>query len=220
MKQINFITEYLPTRYTANAKQREDRNMCYNFKDGILTSHVKDAFISKARMMTGGTYGWVVCFIPASTSAKTRRRYNKLADAFRSAGYEVELDALYNKYDKESEHECGKSSNPIASFGFNSSRFHGKKVLLIDDIITRGTTFNMAADTMLDMGATVVEGLFLAKTINPDYHPRQYWSDSEDYIDIEPDPDPEDFIGGEPEFYPEDMCEYVPDPEEFAYDMY
>ena len=62
----------------------------------------------------------------------------------------------------------------------------GKKVILIDDIITRGTTFNKTADKLESMGAVCVTGLFLAKTINPDYvgySSGMYEPDDEPYYD-------------------------------------
>ena len=97
------------------------------------------------------------------------RRYAKLANAFRQQGFIVAENAITNAYDTESGHLSGKSEDPIASFEFSRSAFVGKKVILIDDIITRGTTFNKTADKLESMGAVCVTGLFLAKTINPDY---------------------------------------------------
>lgn len=204
MSNYYYITEYLPKRYDATAKQEEDREMCYAFKDGTLSSYVKNAFISKANSIIGtDKQNWVVCFIPASTSYKTRNRFSKLAAAFRSEGYNVDDTAIYNEYDKDAEHISGKTSNPIESFGFHDDDVKGKKVLLIDDIITRGRTFSMVADRLKNDGAANVTGLFLAKTIEPDYHP--YASD-EDY--------------DEPDYYDEPDDYYDPYEEEETYDRY
>lgn len=43
-----------------------------------------------------------------------------------------------------------------------------KNVILIDDIITTGETFNKTAEQAMRMGAHSVHGLFLAKTVHPD----------------------------------------------------
>ena len=43
-----------------------------------------------------------------------------------------------------------------------------KNVILIDDVITTGETFNRTAEQTMKMGANSVHGLFLAKTIHPD----------------------------------------------------
>jgi hypothetical protein len=186
MNNYYYITEYLPVRYEATAQQAKDRAMCYSFKDGVLTDEVKNAFISKIQEITGGDKdGWVICFIPASTKAKTDSRYAKLSSFLSSQGYDVKKDAVYNRYDTDAGHICGKSSDPTASFGFEGNLVKGKKVILIDDIITRGTTFNSVADSLEYIGAQYVTGLFLAKTINPDYHPSSYVDDYDepDYDD-------------------------------------
>ncbi len=180
MSNINYITEYLPKRYNATLKQEQDREMCYAFKDGILTDEVKSAFLSKANEISSGSHAdWTICFIPASTSQKTCKRFQHLADAFREAGYDVAFNAVYNKYDRESAIVTGKVANPTESFGYNASAVSGKRVIVIDDIITRGTTFNQVSSELLSMGARAVTGLFLAKTINPDYHPS--YNDEPDY---------------------------------------
>lgn len=170
MKTFN-ILEYLPKRYEATQEQKQNRQICYNFKDGYLSETIKNAFLEKIREITGNnTTGWLICFIPASTSAKTERRFSKLAGVIRNEGYEVELKTVYNKYDTEAGHISGKSGNPIEAFGFNPESVKGKNIILIDDIITRGTTFSQVANKLIGFGALSVSGLFLARTINPDYH--------------------------------------------------
>lgn len=224
MKNIYNITEYLPVRYDATFKQQQDRDMCFDFKDGILSTTVKEAFLRKVNEITKGKKaGWTICFIPASTSDKTKRRFSKLAAALKEAGYSVKEKAIFNVYDTEAGHINGKSSNPISSFGFEKNAVMGQKVILIDDIITRGKTFNMTADKLEALGASCVTGLFLAKTINPDwasrstYYAEDYEPDYNDYDDYETydnyngsyaqdvegwsDQDIDDVFDGDPEAY-------------------
>ena len=172
MKNYQYLKEYLPVRYQANAQQLADRQTCYNFKDGNINDEVKSGFLNKIQEITNGEKtGWAICFIPASTKSKTQTRYKKLAEAIQASGYKVAIDAIYNEHDHEAGHLTGKTGNPIEGFGFNSSDIAGKKIIVIDDIITRGKTFQMVAEKLMAMGATTVTGLFLAKTINPDYTP-------------------------------------------------
>ena len=172
MKNYQYLKEYLPVRYQANAQQLADRQTCYNFKDGYLNDEVKSGFLNKIQEITNGEKtGWAICFIPASTKSKTQTRYKKLAEAIQASGYKVAIDAIYNEHDHEAGHLTGKTGNPIEGFGFNTSGIAGKKIIVIDDIITRGKTFQMVAEKLMAMGATTVTGLFLAKTINPDYTP-------------------------------------------------
>ena len=172
MKNYQYLKEYLPVRYQANAQQLADRQTCYNFKDGNINDEVKSGFLNKIQEITNGEKtGWAICFIPASTKSKTQTRYKKLAEAIQASGYKVAIDAIYNEHDHEAGHLTGKTGNPIEGFGFNTSGIAGKKIIVIDDIITRGKTFQMVAEKLMAMGATTVTGLFLAKTINPDYTP-------------------------------------------------
>ena len=172
MNNYQFLKEYLPVRYQANAQQLADRQTCYNFKDGNINDEVKSGFLNKIQEITNGEKtGWAICFIPASTKSKTQIRYKKLAEAIQASGYKVAIDAIYNEHDHEAGHLTGKTGNPIEGFGFNTSGIAGKKIIVIDDIITRGKTFQMVAEKLMAMGATTVTGLFLAKTINPDYTP-------------------------------------------------
>ena len=172
MNNYHYLKDYLPVRYQANAQQLADRQTCYNFKDGYLNDEVKSGFLNKIQEITNGEKtGWAICFIPASTKSKTQTRYKKLAEAILASSYKVAIDAIYNEHDHEAGHLTGKTGNPIEGFGFNTSGIAGKKIIVIDDIITRGKTFQMVAEKLMAMGATTVTGLFLAKTINPDYTP-------------------------------------------------
>ena len=172
MNTYQYLKDYLPVRYQANAQQLADRQTCYNFKDGNINDEVKSGFLNKIQEITNGEKtGWAICFIPASTKSKTQTRYKKLAEAIQASGYKVAIDAIYNEHDHEAGHLTGKTGNPIEGFGFNTSGIAGKKIIVIDDIITRGKTFQMVAEKLMAMGATTVTGLFLAKTINPDYTP-------------------------------------------------
>ena len=172
MNNYHYLKDYLPVRYQANAQQLADRQTCYNFKDGNINDEVKSGFLNKIQEITNGEKtGWAICFIPASTKSKTQTRYKKLAEAIQASGYKVAIDAIYNEHDHEAGHLTGKTGNPIEGFGFNTSGIAGKKILVIDDIITRGKNFQMVAEKLMAMGATTVTGLFLAKTINPDYTP-------------------------------------------------
>ncbi len=63
-----------------------------------------------------------------------------------------------------------KSSDPAADFVISGEYIRGRTVILIDDVITRGTTFNATADRLrAEVGAGSVVGLFLGKTFNPGF---------------------------------------------------
>ena len=167
------VLEYLPTRYSASYSQKADRSAVYRFKDdGICEQRIFDGFVEAIKQMTGyNKSGYVICFIPASSQAKTNIRYRNLATRLENAtGVRACFNAISRTVDKASGYLNGKSGNPIAGLSFDASYFRGKKVILIDDVITRGRTFCLTANELLDRGAIDVEGLFVAKTVNPDWN--------------------------------------------------
>lgn len=130
MKNYQYLKEYLPVRYQANAQQLADRQTCYNFKDGYLNDEVKSGFLNKIQEITNGEKtGWSICFIPASTKSKSQARYKKLAEAIQAAGYKVAINAIYNEHDHEAGHLTGKpatqskasASTPVTSQAKSSS---------------------------------------------------------------------------------------------------
>lgn len=170
MDQIFIFTEYLPEGCDATQEQQINRDICYDFKEGTLIQEVKEAFVETVEEITmGQKEGWTICFIPASTSDKTKRRFSKLADVFRKLGYSVKENAIYNEFDTEAEHVEGKSEK-INFWGFDGTAVNGQNVILIDAIIDRGITFQMTADKLKELGALSVTGLICGKTINPDWN--------------------------------------------------
>jgi hypothetical protein len=180
------ILEYIPKKYVGlSSKQQQDRQAVYSFKDGHCPEYVKQQLLDKVRnIISGNPTAWVVCFIPASTREKQMRRYGSLACYLRAnLGCDVCIDGIDVAYDKESGHLSGKTDNPTDNMTFNPSRFRGKKVVLIDDVRTRGVTFTKTADRMLNLGAVDVFGVFIAQTIHPNLpidttpRPRGGWYD-------------------------------------------
>ena len=172
--EYRYLMEYLPKRYSATMKQESDRQVIYDFKNGYCSLSLMNTIvecIKEIKNETGGNI-WRVCFIPASTHHKTACRYQKLATFIeKETGIACDYHTILTIQDQESGHITGKKTNPAENFNIKTSDVAGKKIIVIDDIITRGKTFQMVAEKLMAMGATTVTGLFLAKTINPDYTP-------------------------------------------------
>ena len=167
-----YLMDYLPAGFSASEEQKKERQICYDFNNGILREGVKIQFLEKIKQIIGADKEfWLVCFIPAFSAAKTKRRFGSLASVIREEGYNVSTDAIYNKYDRRPTHIIGRTKNPTESFGIKQEEVAQKKILLIDDIITRGETFSRMGKALEDMGATTIVGLFLAQTINPEFAP-------------------------------------------------
>lgn len=170
----HYMSEYLPVRYEASYEQRMARKTVYDFKDGRASTSLLSMFIREIRNMIGynNASDYCICFIPASEHYKTIRRYNNLANRIRTEiGCSCNVDTITCP-DHESGHIVGKSSNPTAGYQISSNDVSGKKVILIDDVITRGTTFYQTAELLMGARARDVQGLFLAKTVNPDWNSR------------------------------------------------
>ena len=187
--EYRYLMEYLPKRYSATMKQENDREVIYDFKNGYCSLSLMNTIvecIKEIKNETGGN-NWRVCFIPASTHHKTACRYQKLATFIeKETGIACDYHTILPIQDQESGHITGKKTNPAENFNIKTSDVAGKKIIVIDDIITRGRTFQMVAEKLETMGAASVTGLFLAKTFNPDYHPHYDPTDdydSEDYYD-------------------------------------
>lgn len=164
------IMEYLPVRFSATAQQKMDRQTIYNFKDGYCSSTLKQQIADGIKQIKEAFpyQSWRVCFIPASTRAKTSTRYAALASYIRSAtGIPCDITTISPIHDEMSGHLGGKKANPAENFQIESNCVNGQNIILIDDVITRGNTFVSTAEKLVENGARDVVGLFLAKTVHP-----------------------------------------------------
>lgn len=166
-----YLKEYLPVRYSATLEQKSDRQIVYDFKNGYCSLSVKNALVDRIRDIRQcfNGFNWRICFIPASTHAKTIARYKSLADFLqRETDIPCGISTIETIHDEESGYIGVKKANPADNFRINSSEVSNMNIILIDDVITRGTIFVRTADKLVANGAKQVVGLFLAKTINPD----------------------------------------------------
>ena len=67
-------------------------------------------------------------------------------------------------FDRNDSREC-KSSNTISNLNISYS-VYGKRIILFDDITTRGTSFIQLANQLKANGALEVYGFFLGKTVS------------------------------------------------------
>ena len=168
-----YTMEYLPTRYEADQYEWANRRAVWNFKDGNCSSTILVMLKRHVSRIIGSNSkdDYVICFIPASTKAKTLNRFGEVADELESrTGVKATLAAITKDNDSEAQHTGQRSDDPAGDFSFDPDYFRGKKVILIDDVITRGRTFSSTARRLISNGASSVVGLFVAKTVNPDWN--------------------------------------------------
>lgn len=63
------------------------------------------------------------------------------------------------------ESQSGKHVNNVEVINLDKDYFKGKKVLVFDDVITRGFSYARFACHLEMLGASVLGGMFLAKTL-------------------------------------------------------
>ena len=162
---ISYLTEYIPKSFSATSSQIADRQRVWDFKKGIYGEDLMKAFVRVINEMAGSNT--IVCFIPASSQERTTQRFNKLCGYINShSSASASMSSVTRTGVSLPGHIYGKSGDPAASFVVDSS-VAGKDVILIDDVITRGTTFYATARKLLAAGAKSVRGLFLAKNVHP-----------------------------------------------------
>lgn len=167
---ITNLYEYLPTRYEATESEWQVRRDVWNFKDGSCSTRVLNALKNKIQEITGyNPSEWVVVFAPASTSCKTRVRYQDVAARLnRELSVVVSYEGLYNVADRDAAH-LGGVRGDVSGVAVNSSVVRGKKVLIIDDVTTTGRSMQNLGSKICNCGAREVRGLVIAKTVNPDW---------------------------------------------------
>ena len=96
------------------------------------------------------------------------QRYEEVAEQLENmTGIKCSYTAISKDCDEESGYKSGKKDDPAEDFSFETSFFSGRRVILIDDVITRGNTLNCTARRLTKNGALDVIGLTVARTYNP-----------------------------------------------------
>jgi orotate phosphoribosyltransferase len=107
-----------------------------------------------------------VC-VPASTQEQNQSRYARFCERV------SELTGIANGFthvkvlsDRLAIHEhChDKSVSRTQVIDFDAEYFNGKNVLVMDDVVTTGTSYALFANQLETFGANVLGGFFLGRT--------------------------------------------------------
>ena len=168
---IYYLLNYVPVSaqnngYIPTEEDWMDRHEVWHFKDGNCSPRILRGLSEGVRQLS--SKDCVVCFVPASTKVKTETRYANVASRIQSmTGIPCSYTAISKETDGASGYISGKQADPASDFCFNVSFFQGKKVILIDDVVTRGNTLKGTASRLLEKGAREVVALTVARTFNP-----------------------------------------------------
>ena len=180
---IRWKLQYVPIYYEGlNEEQQRDQRIVLDFKDGIYDDNLMIWFRQNIWKLTeGDEYSWSICFLPCSSDEEQQKRFGKLEQYLKeNTMIETHLSTFGYVEKPKPSHCIGKSDINLINIALHVSDIYMKNVILIDDIITTGETFNRTAEQAIRMGANSIYGLFLAKTIHPDLSMKEKNSKRED----------------------------------------
>jgi ComF family protein len=110
--------------------------------------------------------------VPLSKSRMKERSYNQAALISRPVARYFRVDHATNALTRIKEtgsqvtrSRIDRDSYLEDAFSGNPAKLKGRNVLLVDDIITTGSTINHCARALLEAGATQVKAISVAKTL-------------------------------------------------------
>ena len=162
--------QYIPSYYEdISEEQKQINNIVLDFKNGVTNEDTMSWFCRTIWNITKkDDYSWSVCFMPCSSKETYEIRFGRLAEYLKE---NTRVDIYLSTYgfinDHSPSHREGKSKINKNDIAINVEHIYNKNIILIDDIITTGETFNAVANMTMFAGARTVLGLFLAKTIHP-----------------------------------------------------
>lgn len=175
--RIKYLLDYYPTtvEFEADDDEWNDRWTVWYFKNDPEKTpekahqHVLDRVIPKFVGILNETFGeeslkylTLVC-IPASTQAENDSRYKEFSERLcRETGMENGYEHTHVIREKTAKRKGGEEGN--VNYSFDDSFFNGKRVILLDDIITKGNSMRIAKAILQKQGAKVICGLAVGKT--------------------------------------------------------
>lgn len=160
---------YIPTTVQADGKAWGIRKKVWKFKDGDTATSTEVAKWVSTTLDESmpDLENCIFACIPASNEERTQMRYEqfsqevcgatKMTNAYKHIKVEGERLAIH-------EYKICKSISKVQILKFDRNFFNGRKVIIFDDVITKGKSFSTMVEYLEEMGAKVVGGIFLAVT--------------------------------------------------------
>jgi hypothetical protein len=175
--KINYILDYYPITvdFEANESEWNGRWIVWNFKNNpekiTWEAHERalSTVVPRFKELLVKSFGenylksmTLVC-IPASTKALNESRYKDFSERLcKETGMENGYPYTYITHERTAKHEGGEDEN--VNYSFKDVYFKGKRVILLDDIITKGNSMRIAKTKLDRIGAIVICGLAVGKT--------------------------------------------------------
>lgn len=160
------LLSYLPKRYLGHAtfEQQEDDRHILDFKSGRkwAVEWASRLFIKALSLMD--LSDTVIVCIPASCQHSYTRRFRRFSEnVCAMTGAVNGFDHIKVIGKREKFHICGEHAAED-NVWIDADFFHGKRILLIDDICTTGRTSDDFREKLEQAGAHIRMAMFLAKT--------------------------------------------------------
>ena len=151
---------HAPLLYALTYPERFDK--VYDFKEG--RDPCRNCF-SQAFRVLSVTGDVTAMFMPCSTSRRYHRRFSGIAAFLESGGYaQSGLDLICITEDRESKHTSGRRSGVDTANYMMARGLRGKRVVIVDDLLTSGDSLLEYAHNLERVGAIVTGAVFLART--------------------------------------------------------
>lgn len=169
-KRMDFLYNYKPMRIKeVTSEDWNVRKLVWAFKDGKASEWCAEVVASRLMRVYGSRVKQLVfACIPASSACKNELRYKRFAQRVcELAGCINGYEAITVSGQRLAIHEFreGKRLNDTQIISFDNSFFAGKEVVVFDDIITKGRSYARFACAIEAIGASVVGGIFLGRTM-------------------------------------------------------
>ena len=172
--QVRTLSVYIPNRYREQAKQGDNyRDLCATvcllnlkgrsevmqedrtFWSTVLNSHLVDHFDES----------WMICAVPSATANKQTHLHALAKEASADIGMDDGSHLVTRQLTIPDSNERQRSDK---RWHLNSihvgPEVAGRKIILIDDVVTTGTTLSAIGQLLMDAGVATVEAITLAET--------------------------------------------------------
>lgn len=154
---------------TATKDEWRVRKIIWNFKDGKSFYNVAYLVANKLIQLYGEEAKNIIfACVPASNADKNERRYKEFSSLVcKICGTINAFDHIRVCGEKSAEHDNVGKNDLLNKqvIEFDREFFNGKKVVVFDDILTKGFAYAIFANKIEKLGAEVLGGLFLGKTV-------------------------------------------------------
>ena len=164
-----YLWPYYPTRFDVTEKEQIFRQNIWSFKDGMVPStfYKKIGEILKEIIDLNFEKNTEVylCIIPASTSIKTSIRFFRFCNvAVENSNAKNGFDLIMNKTDREATHIVDPGGAVDVLKYITIKDVLNKQIILVDDVITRGRSYDQLSNALQKSGAKRIVGFFIGRT--------------------------------------------------------